>query len=44
MPPVVGYNRYPDEKGTESLTFPNVALTSIGYNRYPDEKGTESQL
>ena len=42
--PVRSYNRFPDEKGTESLFDP----VSIGcyprpsYNRFPDEKGTES--
>ena len=29
------YNRYPDEKGTESYA-------NWSYNRYPDEKGTET--
>ena len=38
-----GYNRFPDEKGTER---PRPVLDQdcgpLGYNRYPDEKGTES--
>ena len=42
MLPVVGYNRYPDEKGTESLQCLSIEMTApAGYNRYPDEKGTE---
>ena len=44
MPPVVGYNRYPDEKGTESFVQDDAILAHISYNRYPDEKGTESAL
>ena len=44
MPPVVGYNRYPDEKGTErSLSQPSMRSNSC-YNRYPDEKGTERSI
>ena len=36
------YNRYPDEKGTESLDRKcEVVEVYRGYNRYPDEKGTE---
>ena len=37
------YNRYPDEKGTESLQCLSIEMTAPGYNRYPDEKGTESR-
>ena len=37
-----GYNRYPDEKGTESRGTSDGTGESRGcYNRYPDEKGTE---
>ena len=36
------YNRYPDEKGTESKQLmPFAGAKTVGYNRYPDEKGTE---
>ena len=44
MLPVVGYNRYPDEKGTESIVtrMTRVVHRLPSYNRYPDEKGTES--
>ena len=39
------YNRYPDEKGTESLRQGlQLRLPSPCYNRYPDEKGTEREL
>ena len=38
---VPGYNRYPDEKGTESLLLIRLSEKSLRYNRYPDEKGTE---
>ena len=52
MLPVVGYNRYPDEKGTESIPacqlqrYPDEkgtesTIRTNRYNRYPDEKGTE---
>ena len=45
LPPALAplcYNRYPDEKGTESLTIlPCQRINIRGYNRYPDEKGTE---
>ena len=44
---LVSYNRYPDEKGTESLVQKlDLAVEREGtrYNRYPDEKGTESLL
>ena len=40
----VSYNRYPDEKGTESLLEWQDSRRRIGYNRYPDEKGTESRF
>ena len=38
------YNRFPDEKGTESQT-PSITNRQGGssYNRFPDEKGTESR-
>ena len=36
------YNRYPDEKGTESGYEIGIEGSTIRYNRYPDEKGTES--
>ena len=36
------YNRYPDEKGTESEDKILQYAPEDGYNRYPDEKGTES--
>ena len=36
------YNRFPDEKGTESLFLRRSALPCACYNRFPDEKGTES--
>ena len=36
------YNRYPDEKGTESTHERTLPLLITSYNRYPDEKGTES--
>ena len=37
------YNRYPDEKGTESHVPSALRMhPPSGYNRYPDEKGTES--
>ena len=40
------YNRFPDEKGTESpsshLRISVISLSSC-YNRFPDEKGTESR-
>ena len=40
---MVGYNRYPDEKGTESSQIIDQRSGGLtGYNRYPDEKGTES--
>ena len=40
---MLSYNRYPDEKGTEStVTSLSRRLGEPGYNRYPDEKGTES--
>ena len=42
--PSVCYNRYPDEKGTESLTELSYTLILESYNRYPDEKGTESKI
>ena len=36
------YNRYPDEKGTESPLYQiRHANDEESYNRYPDEKGTE---
>ena len=35
------YNRYPDEKGTESEPTRRSARHCRSYNRYPDEKGTE---
>ena len=39
------YNRYPDEKGTESSGIQTETQPPIlSYNRYPDEKGTESQI
>ena len=37
-----GYNRYPDEKGTERPLQMTAHTISSSYNRYPDEKGTES--
>ena len=36
------YNRYPDEKGTESRIGSLSERARQCYNRYPDEKGTES--
>ena len=38
--PMIGYNRFPDEKGTEreKVDYP----WKGSYNRFPDEKGTES--
>ena len=37
------YNRFPDEKGTESRhSMPLQSGAHRGYNRFPDEKGTES--
>ena len=37
-----GYNRFPDEKGTERvLPLPRNLRHPDGYNRFPDEKGTE---
>ena len=47
MLPVVGYNRFPDEKGTErepadKLSDKDDTLDAC-YNRFPDEKGTESK-
>ena len=39
----LGYNPFPDEKGTESLN--NIATADLSdrrYNPFPDEKGTES--
>ena len=42
MLPVVGYNRFPDEKGTESDNNDLISyLVPMSYNRFPDEKGTE---
>ena len=35
------YNRYPDEKGTESILDSGNTAHECCYNRYPDEKGTE---
>ena len=40
---MMGYNRYPDEKGTESDHPKRKITTLVRYNRYPDEKGTESR-
>ena len=40
----VCYNRYPDEKGTESQQRALARILEHRYNRYPDEKGTESQI
>ena len=37
-----GYNRYPDEKGTERPYTTRHYETLNRYNRFPDEKGTES--
>ena len=37
-----GYNRYPDEKGTERSVTSSREQMNKSYNRYPDEKGTES--
>ena len=39
---MVGYNRFPDEKGTESSTLDRPVIAFTRYNRFPDEKGTES--
>ena len=39
-----GYNRYPDEKGTERYKTRYKQAAQVCYNRYPDEKGTESLL
>ncbi len=36
------YNRFPDEKGTESKIDPDGYPRAVSYNRFPDEKGTES--
>ena len=44
LSPIACYNRYPDEKGTESGVFIAIHLITKCYNRYPDEKGTESQI
>ena len=47
MLPVVGYNRYPDEKGTEKECDElddRTKVLMVRYNRYPDEKGTERRL
>ena len=44
MLPVVGYNRFPDEKGTESTLLYQQRHRVGGYNRFPDEKGTESEI
>ena len=41
MPPVVGYNRFPDEKGTERSVRRKPKSPTPRYNRFPDEKGTE---
>ena len=39
----VGYNRLPNEKGTERLNNSRcLVVPKPGYNRFPDEKGTES--
>ena len=40
----VGYNRFPDEKGTESCDLLLKSIRLFGYNRFPDEKGTESTM
>ena len=37
----MGYNRHPDEKGTERTMSERILKGFICYNRYPDEKGTE---
>ena len=37
------YNRFPDEKGTESSGKTYVKNHQISYNRFPDEKGTERE-
>ena len=36
------YNRFPDEKGTESNNRGARVEDGCRYNRFPDEKGTES--
>ena len=36
-----GYNRFPDEKGTESHNGILTVWRELCYNRFPDEKGTE---
>ena len=41
VPSLMGYNLFPDEKGTERLSAGNTARDSFGYNLFPDEKGTE---
>ena len=39
------YNRYPDEKGTESCSKGHDnGNWGLSYNRYPDEKGTERRF
>ena len=42
---MVGYNPFPDEKGTESYAIvdaiENSVLSAQCYNPFPDEKGTE---
>ncbi len=35
------YNRFPDEKGTESEKIGQAWRKVSSYNRFPDEKGTE---
>ena len=39
-----GYNRFPDEKGTESEYKQADAIAQFSYNRFPDEKGTERSM
>ena len=40
---MVGYNPFPDEKGTESSKCVYRQVNgSLSYNPFPDEKGTES--
>ena len=39
---VDSYNRFPDEKGTESFPRHRERERCGRYNRFPDEKGTES--
>ena len=44
MPPVVGYNRYPDEKGTESVHIVAVSLQPLVTTVTPMKRGLKDYL